>query len=185
MSVALLLIDLQNDYFPMGKMELQGSPEAVETAGRLLDFFRQRGLPVVHVQHLSTRAGATFFIPGTPGVEIHARVQPQAGEPVIQKHFPNSFRETDLLARLQEMGIRRLVIAGMMTHMCVDATTRAAVDLGFTCQIVQDGCATRNLKLDGQEVQASDVHTAFLAALNGTYGRVLAADAAMAELAQG
>jgi nicotinamidase-related amidase len=182
MSVALLLIDLQNDYFPNGKMELQGSIEAVQVAGTLLDFFRQRRLPVVHVQHLSIKPGATFFIPGTEGAELHARVRPQAGEQLIQKHYPNSFRETELLAYLQSTAIRQLVIAGMMTHMCVDATTRAATDFGYACQIVQDGCATRNLKLNGQEVLARDVQLAFLAALNGTYGRVVTADAVMAEL---
>lgn len=185
MSVGLLLIDIQNDYFPGGKMELQGSVEAAQVAGRLLDFFRQRGLPVVHIQHLSTRAGATFFIPGTPGADLHDRVKPQVGERVIQKHYPNSFRETDLLAHLQGAGIQQLVVAGMMTHMCVDATTRAAADLGFTCQIVQDGCATRDLTLNGQAVTARDVQIAFLAALNGIYGRVVAADAVIAELQKG
>jgi nicotinamidase-related amidase len=182
MSVGLLLIDIQNDYFPGGAMELQGSVEAAQVAGRLLDFFRQQQLPVVHIQHLSIRAGATFFIPDTLGADIHERVRPLAGERVIQKHYPNSFRETDLLSYLQGMGFRRLVIAGMMTHMCVDATTRAATDYGYECQIVQDGCATRNLKLNGQEVMARDVHIAFLAALNGSYGRVVTAEAVVAEL---
>jgi len=181
MSVGLLLIDIQNDYFPGGKMELQKSVEAAQVAGRLIDCFRQRQLPVVHIQHLSVRAGATFFIPGTPGADLYERVKPQPGETVIQKHYPNSFRETGLLAHLQGSGIQRLVIAGMMTHMCVDATVRAATDYGFECQIVQDACATRNLKLNGQEVAARDVHVAFLAALNGTYGRVVTADAVIAE----
>lgn len=182
MTVGLLLIDIQNDYFPGGAMELHGSVEAAQVAGQLLGFFRQQQLPVVHIQHLSIKAGATFFIPGTSGAEIYERLQPLAGERVIQKHYPNSFRETDLLSCLNGMGIRQLVIAGMMTHMCVDATTRAATDYGFACQIVQNGCATRNLKLNEQEVMARDVHFAFLAALNGPYGRVVPADAVIAEL---
>lgn len=181
MSIGLLLIDIQNDYFPGGAMELQGSVEAARAAGRLLDFFRRQNLPVVHIQHLSIKAGATFFIPGTSGAEIYEGVRPLAGEQVIQKNFPNSFRETELLSCLNGMGIRQLVIAGMMTHMCVDATTRAATDYGFACQIVQDACATRNLKLNGQEVAAQDVHLAFMAALNGTYGRVITADTVVAE----
>jgi len=181
MTIGLLLIDIQNDYFPGGAMELHGSVEAAQAAGRLLDFFRQQNMPLVHIQHLSIKAGATFFIPGTSGAEIHERVQPLPGERVIQKHFPNSFRETNLLSCLNSMDIRQLVITGMMTHMCVDATTRAATDYGFTCQIVQDACATRNLKLNGQEVMARDVHIAFLAALNGSYGRVVTADTVMAE----
>lgn len=182
MTPGLLLIDIQNDYFPGGKMELHGSVEAARVARRLLECFRLNHLPVVHIQHLSTRDGATFFIPGTLGANLHDEVQPQVGEKVIQKHYPNSFRETDLLAHLQNMGVRPLVIAGMMTHMCVDATTRAAADYGFECQIVQDACATRNLALHGQEVLARDAHLAFLAALNEAYGRVVMADAVIAEL---
>jgi nicotinamidase-related amidase len=182
MSVGLLLIDIQNDYFPGGRMELHGSEEAGHVAGQLLAFFRKHHLPIVHVQHLSTRPGATFFIPGTPGAEIHSLVKPEKDEVVIQKHYPNAFRETALLSHLQQLGIRRLVIAGMMTHMCVDATVRAATDHGFECRVIQDGCATRDLKFQEHLVPAADVHAAFLAALNGTYGRVMTAEAVIAEL---
>ena len=173
MAIGLLLIDIQRDYFPGGKMELEGSEAAGEAAGRLLQTFREKHLAVTHVQHVSVRPGATFFLPDTPGVELHPSVQPLEGEPIIQKHFPNSFRQTDLLSRLQEDNIQRLVVAGMMTHMCVDASVRAAADLGFECWIAQDACATRQLKFQGRSVAAQDVHTAFLAALNGTYGRVM------------
>ena len=182
MSVALLLIDIQNDYFPGGKMELAGSEPAGQIAGELLKFFRQHQLAVVHIQHLSVRPGATFFIPQTPGVDIHVNVRPFENETVIQKHYPNSFRETGLLSHLQQQQIRRLVVAGMMTHMCVDATVRAATDYRFECWIAPDGCATRDLKLQDQVVSASDVHAAFLAALHGTYGRVMTADAIMKRL---
>ncbi len=182
MSVALLLIDIQNDYFIGGKMELQGSGEAARVAAQLLACFRQHQWPITHIQHLSLRPGATFFIPETPGADIYPGVKPWPDEMVIQKHYPNSFRETILLAHLQQLGIRRLVVAGMMTHMCVDATVRAATDYGFDCRIVQDACATRNLELGNHAVSASDVHVAFLAALNGVYGRVMTADAVIAEL---
>jgi len=184
-SIGLLLIDIQNDYFRGGRMELQGSAAAGEVAGRLLAFFRRRAWPIVHVQHLSVRPGSTFFLPGTPGVEINRLVEPEGDEPVITKHYPNGFRETTLLSHLQQSGITQLVIAGMMTHMCVDATTRAATDYGFDCRIIEDACATRNLTLHAQVVAASDVHAAFLAALNGAYGRVMTADTAIAELQAG
>jgi len=176
MSDGLVLVDIQNDYFEGGKMALEGSREAAQTAERLLSVFRKKGIPVVHIQHVSAHSGATFFVPDTPGVEIHAAVKPLENETVIQKHFPNGFRETGLLAHLQQKGIRRLVIAGMMTHMCVDATVRAAADLGFQCLIAQDGCATRSLKFQGRVIPAEDVHGAFLAALNGAYGRVMPVD---------
>jgi nicotinamidase-related amidase len=181
--VGLLLIDIQNDYFPGGKMVLEGSDPAAQAAARLLAFFRRRNLPVVHIQHLAVRPGATFFLPQTPGAEIRAAVRPLETETVIQKHFPNSFRETGLLAHWQAQQVGQLVIAGMMTHMCVDATTRAATDYGFACQIAQDGCATRALTLNDRTVAAADVHAAFLAALDGSYGQVQTVEAILAGLA--
>jgi nicotinamidase-related amidase len=175
-ATGLLLVDIQNDYFPGGAMEVEGSEAVGVAARRLLDFFRERRGPIVHVQHVSTRRGATFFLPDTPGAEIHTGVRPLGDEPVIVKHYPNCFRETDLLARLQQAGVKTLVIAGMMTHMCIDATARAAADLGFECSVVADACGARSLTLGGRSVAASDVQAAFLAALHGAYGRVIEVD---------
>jgi nicotinamidase-related amidase len=172
MSQALILIDLQNDYFPGGAMELAGSSAAVEKAARLLRAFRQKALPIVHFQHLSTRTGATFFRPDTPGVEIHSAVAPLPGETVFQKHFPSCFRETPLRQHLADHQISQLVIAGMMTHMCVDSTVRAAADLGFQCLLAHDACATRTLSFGGTTVAAEQVQAAFLAALQGLFARV-------------
>jgi nicotinamidase-related amidase len=182
MSLGLILIDIQNDYFPYGKMELEGSEQAGQVAGRLLGFFREHKLPVFHIQHIALRPGATFFLPDSAGAEIHQCVKPLEAETVIQKHFPNSFRETALLQHLQQKIIRQLVVTGMMTHMCVDATTRAATDYGYECLIAHDGCATRSLEFGDRVVSALDVHTSFLAALNGTYGKVMSADEIMAGL---
>jgi nicotinamidase-related amidase len=97
MKPALIIIDIQNDYFPGGKMELEGSAEASLQAAVLLQAFRAKGLPLVHIQHVSNRPGASFFLPDTEGVNIHANVAPRVGETVVQKHFPNSFRGTNLL----------------------------------------------------------------------------------------
>ncbi len=173
MTQALLLVDIQNDYFPGGAMELVGSPEAGKQAEALLQGFRAAERPVVHLQHVSTRPGATFFLPGTEGVKIHPSLAALPGEPVFQKHYPNSFRETPLLGHLRDQGIDQLVIAGMMTHMCIDATVRAAADLGFQCQLAQDACATRDLTHQGVTVLAAQVQAAFLAALDGTFARVM------------
>ncbi|MBI5586300.1 MAG: cysteine hydrolase [Deltaproteobacteria bacterium] len=172
MDKALVLIDLQNDYFPGGKMELAGSLEAVARAGKRLEAFRRQGLPVIHIQHLALRPGASFFLPGTAGAEIHPRVQPLAGETVIQKNYPNGFRQTGLLEGLQALGVRQLALAGMMTHMCVEATTRAACDLGFECLLAHDACATRALSFGAVSVPAEQVQAAFVAALQGLYARV-------------
>jgi nicotinamidase-related amidase len=156
-------------------MELVGSNEAAAQAKALLLAFRERSLPVFHIQHISTRPNATFFLPNTTGAEIHSSVQPVAGEPIIQKHFPNSFRETTLLEHLRAANIKKLVIAGAMTHMCVDTTVRAAADLGFECLLAQDACATRALQFSDHRVEAAQVQTAYLAALNGLFAQVLPA----------
>jgi len=175
MTSALLIIDIQNDYFPGGAMALVNPDAAAANAAKLLTAHRKKGLPVIHMQHLSVRPGATFFIPGTPGAEIHASVKPLPGETVFQKNFPNSFRETPLLEHLRGAGVANLVIAGMMTHMCVDTTTRAAADLGFACSLAHDACATRALSFNGVEVPAQSVQAAYMAGLNGLFAKVLPA----------
>ena len=176
MSQALLIIDIQNDYFPGGAMELAGSLEAGVQAGKLLQAFRQKSRPVIHIQHISTRPAATFFLPGTKGVQIHESVAPIGNETVFQKHFPNSFRDTPLLEHLRGQQITRLVIAGMMTQMCVDSTTRAAADLGFDCLLAHDACATRPQSFRGVTVPAEHVQAAYLAALNGAFAKVQSVD---------
>lgn len=176
MNTALLIIDIQNDYFPGGAMELAGSVEAGQQAAKLIDAFRSKALPVIHVQHLSPRPGAAFFVPGTKGVEIHPCVAPGEGEAIIRKNFPNSFRDTPLLQHLRDNRITRLVVAGMMTQMCVDSTVRAAADLGFECVLAHDACATKSMSFGGVSVPAASVQTAFLAALNGLFAKVQSVD---------
>ena len=173
MKTALLIIDIQNDYFEGGTMTLTGSDTASMNAGRVLDRFRTNNMPVVHIQHIATKPTATFFLPGTFGAEIHKNVTPLVQEKVIIKHYPNSFRDTGLHEYLQSLDITDLVICGMMTHMCVDATTRAANDAGYTCTMIGDACATKDLELNGQKVKAKDVQLSFLAALDYFYSTVL------------
>ena len=184
MNTALLLIDLQNDYFPGGRNPLEGSEAAVRQARRLLEHFRRGGLPLVHIQHVSLDPEATFFLPGTGGMVIHPEVRPLPGETVFQKHFANSFRDTPLLEHLQKLHIERLVICGMMTHMCVDATTRAAYDFDFECRVALDACTTKTLFFAGQTVPAGQVHYAFLAALQAAYASVSPTADILAQLSE-
>lgn len=172
MNTALLLIDIQNDYFETGAMPLVGAEQAGLQAKQVLSFFRTKQLPIIHIQHIATRPNASFFIPNTKGVEIHPSVSPLANEKVIVKHFPNSFRETDLQQYLTANQIRNLVVCGMMTHMCIDASVRAAKDLGYTITLLADACATRNLEIENRKVAASEVQTAFLAALSYYYATI-------------
>ena len=176
MKKGLLLIDLQNDYFPGGKMELAGIVQAADKARLLLDHFRKNNLSVDHVQHISIKPGASFFLPRTEGGKIHTTVEPLAGEKVFQKHFPNSFRETQLLETLRKQEVNDLMVAGAMSHMCVDATVRAAFDLGFSCTVIEDACATKDLEFRGSLVPAAHVHRAFMAALHGAYAKVVTAE---------
>jgi nicotinamidase-related amidase len=179
-NTALLLIDIQNDYFPGGAMELVGQEAAAAQAARLLGSFRAKGLPVFHVQHLATRPGATFFVAGTSGAAIHASVAPASGETLVTKNFPSAFRGTTLHEALRAAKVEQLVVAGMMTHMCVDTTVRAAADLGYTCSLAQDACATRELAFGGERIAAAQVQLAYLAALNGSFASVRPADELLA-----
>ncbi|PID95401.1 MAG: cysteine hydrolase [Bacteroidetes bacterium] len=173
MKKALILIDIQNDYFPNGKNELYQSEKASENARVILNNFRAEKLPVIHIQHKSTREGSTFFIPNTKGVEIHKNVEPIDNEKIIVKHYPNSFRETELLETLKELEVEKLVVCGMMTHMCVDATVRASKDYGFDCVVIGDACATKDLEINGEKVNATEVQKSFLSALNYFYSEVM------------
>jgi nicotinamidase-related amidase len=178
----LVLIDIQNFYFPGGAMALVDPLSASLQAKRLLEGFRAKGWPVVHVQHLPKGQDAPTPDIGDESYRIHPNVRPVAGETVIGKHHANAFRETDLVAVLGRLGAKRLVVAGMQTHMCVEAAARHAADLGFEVVVVHDACATRALKFGPTEVPAAQVHAATLAALSGAYARVVSTDELLVEL---
>jgi nicotinamidase-related amidase len=183
MNTALLIIDIQKDYFPGGKFPLANPLDAAKKAYMLLQCFREHGGHHIHIQPISLKPDATFFIRGDSGSDIHDAVAHFEGEPIVYKHYPNSFRETNLLEMLRGWGIERVVITGMMTHMCVDATARAASDLGFQVIIAEDACATRDLIYGETTIPAEHVHKAFLAALK-SYGKVMKSDEVIALLAE-
>lgn len=176
MKQALIIVDVQNDYFTGGKMELWEMEQACLNVQHLLQHFRTGQMPVIFIQHLAVKPNASFFIPETFGCEIHESIQPNAKETIIVKHYPNSFRETNLHELLQSHKIHDLVICGAMSHMCIDTTTRAAFDLGYNCTLISDACATRDLAFDYEEVKANQVQAAFMAALNGTFATVITTD---------
>jgi nicotinamidase-related amidase len=183
MKTTLILIDIQQDYFPGGRMELEGPLEAATQARHLLNLFREHEWSTIHIQHISNRPGATFFLPDTTGIDFHPSIKPLEREKIIVKHFPNSFRETVLQETLKEWETGRLVICGMMTHMCVDATTRAAADLGYPVLLAGNACATRELDYGSTKIPALHVQGAFLAALK-SYGQVLTASEVSAKLTE-
>lgn len=172
MKQALIIVDIQNDYFEGGKFPLHKAKEAAEKARLVLDQCRAKGIPVIHVQHINMQ-GAPFFEPNTKGVEIYPLMKPLEGETLVIKHHPNSFRDSYLRKNLEKLGVKKLIIVGMMTHMCIDTTTRAAKDLGYECTVLADCCATRDLEYGGKTTDAESVQTAFLGALNGYFAKVI------------
>lgn len=173
MNTALLLIDIQNDYFAGGKAELVEPLLAAENAHRILEYFRREKLPVIHVQHINTRQGATFFLPDSSGVEIHAKVKPLADEVIVTKNFPNSFLATNLDEVLQKKNVSKLVVCGMMTHMCIDTTVRACQERNLAVTLLSDACATKDLSFANEVIPAKTVHNAFMAALDGMFAQVI------------
>lgn len=173
---ALLLIDIQNDYFPGGKWLLSGIESAADNAAKLLAAARATGDLVVHVRHEFPTADAPFFTPGSEGAKIHPKVRGRADEPSVLKRHVNSFRETGLKEILDRHGVEEVVICGAMSHMCVDAGARAASDLGYRCVVVHDACATRDQEFEGDVVPAAQVHAAFMAALRFGYARLVSTE---------
>ncbi|WP_323784016.1 cysteine hydrolase family protein [Leisingera sp.] len=174
-NTALLLIDIQNDYFPSfegSKMALPHMDAASGRAASLLATARQTGVRVIHVKHVMAPDAARFFLPGTAGGEIHDSVAPKAAETVVEKARPNSFAGTNLEALLREAQIEHLVICGAMSQMCVDATVRAGVDLGFEVSVAHDACAAANVAHNGVNVSSELVHAAIMAPLAASYADV-------------
>jgi nicotinamidase-related amidase len=174
-SRTLLIIDIQRDYFPGGAYPLVEPEAAAASARKVLDAFRAAGDPVIHMKHVWDAPDAEFMRPGTEGIEIHPEVEPADGELVLEKTSPNSFVETQLEDELRKRGGDDLVVAGMMSSMCVDATVRAAADLAFSPTVVHDACAAPDLEFNGVKVPGTAVHAAFMAALADGYAEVTSA----------
>ena len=173
----LIMIDCQNTY-TRGVMELEGVQAALDEAAALLDRARSAGIPIIHIQH-SDGPGSLYDIDGESGA-IVARVAPRDGEPVVVKSYPNSFVGTDLDERLQASKASNLLIAGFMTHMCVNSTARGAFNLGYAPTVVAAATATRALPgSGGTTVSAAAMQAASLAALADLFAVVVPGAAAI------
>ncbi len=172
---ALILIDIQNDYFPdfsSCRKPLSKMRVAADNASKMLYNARACGIKIIHVQHIAASEAAPFFRPGSKGVEINQVVLPQDNEPIIEKGKPNSFIGTTLHADLQKLGVTDITLCGAMSQMCIDATARAAGDLGYEVTIAHDACAASDVVHDGVNVPAEMVHAAIMAPLAASYARV-------------
>lgn len=175
-KLGLIVIDLQNEYLPTGKLPLSGIEAATDNAAKVLADARAKDIPVFHIRHEFASADAPVFVPGSDGVEIQPAVAPLGDEPVIVKNHINAFRETDLQQQLEAQGVQEVVIVGAMSHMCVDACVRAAVDMGYPTTVLHDACATLDLEFNGMSVPAAQVHAAMMAAFEFGYGTVKSTD---------
>lgn len=182
-KTALLLIDVQNDYFPGGLFPLEGMEAASAHCAELLAAFRKNKLPIIHIRHEELAEDAPFFKPNSVGAHIHVSVTPLGNEPVVVKRYPNCFRETNLKKMLDDAHIGSLIIGGAMSNLCVDAGTRAASDFGYNCAVAHDACAAMEIIFNGAKVPPSQVHAAFMGALAFGYGKVASADELLSGLA--
>lgn len=183
MKTALIVIDIQNDYFAGGRMALEGMEDAARNCQVLLGKFRAVKAPTFIIQHLFDTADAPFFAPKTHGAELHPSVTPASQDCVLVKNKINSFLGTELLQRLQLAKVEKIVFCGAMSHMCIDAAVRAAADFGFNCIVAHDACATRALEFNGVIVSAKQVHAAYMAALKTAYAHVVASEEVLCSLA--
>ena len=176
-EAAILLIDAQEEY-RSGALALGDVTLALEEISRLRQHARDLDLPVFHIRHAGSPGG--LFDLEARGGAFCTEAEPVAGETVVDKRLPNAFAGTDLADRLAEKGIRRIVVAGFMTHMCISSTVRAALDLGFESAVVASACATRSLPTyDGEVISATEVHRAALAALGDRFAHILPGAAAV------
>ena len=159
-KTALILIDIQNFYYPGGASELYQAKEAGLKAQKILYYFRETNQLVIHIRH-------NF----EPGGEIHQDVTPIEGEKIISKDEVNAFKGTDLLDYLKKYKITNVVLVGMQTHMCLEAATRATHDYDFNCTVIEDACTTKDLKFGDKIINAKDVHYSTLASLK-SYAKI-------------
>lgn len=175
-KTALILIDIQNDYFAPDKLFIPDGQRVLDRAAQLQEWAHARGVTIVHIQQVSP-AAASIFADGSEGGKIHPSLTPREGETVIEKTLPSSFDRTTLHDFLQSRGVTTLVIAGLMTHMCVETTTRGALPLGYAVVVAADACASRDLpSIDGQVISHEEVHRNALAAMADRFADVMLTD---------
>jgi nicotinamidase-related amidase len=170
---AVIVVDLQNDYFPGGRWTLSNIESASANAAKVIAAARESGDLLVHIRHEFESDAAPFFTPGSDGAKTHESVKALNNEDVMVKHQVNSFRDTKLKNLLDDNKIENVIVCGAMSNMCVDAVTRAAHDYGFKVSVVHDACASRELEFNGVQVPAEQVHAAFMSSLGFAYATMI------------
>jgi len=171
MKQALIVIDIQNDYFDGGKMALYHAKEMLKQSNQLITYAHEHDYPIYIIQHVGSEK-SSFFVPETEGVKLHPKLNISNSASVIQKHYPNSFRETTLHQELEQEGVNELIVCGAMTHMCIDTTVRAGFDLGYSITLISDACATKDIVFEKYKVAAMEVQASYLGALKDVFCKV-------------
>ena len=180
-NAALLIVDLQKA-FDDPRYARRNNPDAEANIGRLLAGWRATGRPVIHVQHLSREPDSPYR-PGQPGCDFKDEVRPQAGELVVQKSTNNAFIETGLGSYLNDKGIHTLVVVGVATNNCVEATVRMAGNLGYRTYLAADATATSDrTDLAGRVWRAEEIQALTLANLHREYATVASTEEILARL---
>ncbi|TCB53389.1 cysteine hydrolase family protein [Acinetobacter terrestris] len=172
---ALLVIDLQNEYLPTGKLPLVNIEQAAANAVKVIAKARQQGTQVIHVQHIAN-AESPIFEPSSNGIEFQDIVKPHADETVVIKNHINAFLNTNLKEILDTHEVTELVVMGAMSHMCVDAAVRAASDFGYKVKVIHDACATLDQEFNGVTVPAAHVHATIMAAFEFAYAQIISTE---------
>lgn len=166
----LVMIDCQNTY-RAGIMQLTGVEDAIVECRKLLQMARNLNVPVFHVQH-DAGVGSPYDVRAEIGA-ISSEVAPVPGEPVITKNYPNAFVQTDLDQQLKAVGTRQIILAGFMTHMCINSTAHGGFNLGYAVTVVASATATRPLQAaDGKILTAQQVQDAAIASTRDLYAAI-------------
>jgi nicotinamidase-related amidase len=176
---AMLIVDMQKDYYPGGRCELEGILAAHANTLALIRRAGAEGIERIYVRHIAAE-DAAFLARGSEGSKLHEDLPIRENERIFIKAHPNSFRETGLDRYLKERGYRRLLVCGAMSHMCIDTTVRAGYDLGYAITLAHDACATKDLEFGGERIPAREVHRSFVAALAGKFCRVEGSESLLA-----
>ena len=168
---ALIMVDCQNTY-RHGVMQLTNVEPAILEAKKLLEMARALNVPIIHIQH-DAGVGSPYDVSAEIGA-ISNEVAPKNGEDIIVKNYPNAFIATDLEAKLKALGMENVVLAGFMTHVCINSTARGAFNLGFKPTVVASACATRSLiGAQGKVIDAQTMHESALAAVRDLFAVVV------------
>jgi nicotinamidase-related amidase len=174
---ALIVIDVQNEYFD-GKLPISDPPTSTSLPNitRAMDAATAAGIPVIVVQHVDDDPAGGIFVRGTSEQQLHPEIAARPRDHLVEKKLPGSFTDTNLQELLESEGVDTVAIAGYMTHMCVDTTSRQAAHLGLGVEVLSDATGTLSLENVGGRATGEELHRATLVAQGQFLADVVSTD---------